>query len=258
MLFSRKKKQQRDRDAGLVFCWRGQGGNRGGLILALLIASGIYAAAFWGLSLSFKSTPSEPNQSAKILLLDDLSSEMALWVDQNSPFPVRWDPQRDSAHEGRVLAALDETLQSMTSPMSPWRKMPELPESVSTPRLIEAGSVQLGNLPEVELTNDDVKYLELTVVMDAFGDFRKRLPAEVGDLGVSIPKQEYGSSLRFAVTLNALGEVIFCAPVDWESSDYARGIENWVRVQKFRPLKGRAADVGEITIRVEAKNHVGN
>lgn len=258
MLFSRQKKLQRDRDAGLVFCWRGgQGGNRGGLLIAIALTTGVFVAAFLGLSLSFKRVKSEPKQSAKILLLTDIPSEMALWIDQNSPFPSRWDPLVDGSHQLRVDEALIEVFRDVSQPTIPWREMPEVEEQVFTPRLLETGVVQLGHLPAAPPVNKVVGVYELVVSLDAYGSFEERLPERLSDVDIRVPMQEYGSNLRFAVTLNSGGDVTYCAPVEWEGSSYAKEIENWVRLQRFKSSSD-LQQVGEVIVKVKVKSHVGN
>ena len=259
MLFSRQKKLKRDREAGLVFCWRGgQGGNRGGLLFALLTASGIFALAFWVISLSFNIPKPESRKFAKILLLDGVSTEMALWVDQNTPFPSRWDPQSDIVHQKRVSDSLNGVFQQITEPRSAWREMPKLEGSVFTPKLVKRGGVQLGTLPKVEDISKGRGVFELIVNLDVDGALGKRLPEQVSGIEMKVPMQEYGSSLRLILTVDEEGRVIYCLPVEWQASDYAKNIENWVRTQRFKPAKNLGLVVGEATVSVEVKNHVGN
>jgi hypothetical protein len=259
MLFSRQKKLERDRDAGLVFCWRGgQGGNRGGMILSFLIASSVFALAFWGISLDFKATKPELRKYAKILLVDQFSSEMALWVDQNSPFPSRWDPLVDSGHQERVNDELNGLFQQMTTPPSPWIDMPKVAPYLSSPRLIELGAVELGSLPMPLQGKQKKGVLELVVFVDTLGELEKRKPKEFLPVDVLIPERAYGSVLRFLVTLDAKGDVLFIAPAEWREGEYEKNIENWLRMQKFIPSKSLDLEVGEVTVRVEVKNHAGN
>lgn len=259
MLFSRQKRLQRDRDAGLVFCWRGgQGGNRGGMFFSVVIASLLFTIAFWGLSLSFDKSKPEPRKVAKILLLDKMTTGMALWIDQNSPFPSRWDPKDDVAHSMRVKSSLEGVYQAITEPPSPWREMPDVVTELDAPNLVQRGVVELGSLPKPLVSAHQPSVLELVVSLDAIGDLAKRTPDTVSAINVTIPKQEYGSGLRFIVTLNSKGRVVFCAPVEWQASDYAMNIENWVRSQKFKSSKSKDLEVGEVFVRVEVKNHAGN
>lgn len=259
MLFSRQKRLQRDRDAGLVFCWRGgQGGNRGGMLFSVIIASALFALSFWGLSLQFDSSKPEARKVAKILLLDKMSTEMALWIDQNSPFPSRWDPKDDAVHSARVKSSLEGVYQAITEPPSPWREMPETKNQLDVPNLVERGVVELGSLPRPQVSEGKQSVLELVVSLDSLGDLAKRAPDQVSAINMTVPKQQYGSGLRFIVTLNPDGRVVFCAPVEWQASDFARNIENWVRSQKFKPSKKSILEVGEVFVHVEVRNHAGN
>ena len=259
MLFSRQKKLQRDRDAGLVFCWRGgQGGNRGGMILSVLIASSMFALAFWGISLDFTAAKPELRKYAKILLVDQFSTKMTLWVDQNSPFPSRWDPLLDTGHQERVNDELNELFQQMTVPPSPWIDMPEVALPLSVPRLTEYGKVELGKLPKPLQNKQKKGVLELDVFLDTHGGIGKRKPEELLPINVVIPEHAYGSIMRFVVTLDAKGKVLFIAPAEWRDGKYEKNIENWLRMQQFVPSKSKSLEVGEVTVRVEVKNHAGN
>ncbi|MEO1856874.1 MAG: hypothetical protein ABGY95_05855 [Rubritalea sp.] len=259
MLFSRQKKLQRDRHAGLVFCWRGgQSGNRGGMVFSVLIASGLFALAFWGISLDFKTTKPESRKYAKILLVDEFSAEMSLWVDQNSPFPSRWDPLEDGAHQDRVDSELNVLFQQMTTPPSPWLEMPNVAIPLSVPALIERGVVELGSLPKVMVYKPKKEVLELVVSLAALGEFEKRQPRAILPMNVVIPKQAYGSILRFVVTLDARGKVVFIAPSEWREGEYEKKIENWLKMQQFAPSKSDDLEVGEVSIKVEVRNHAGN
>lgn len=260
MILSKKKKLQRDRDAGLVFCWRGShGGNRGGLIIALLMASGLFGLAFFGVSLDLKVAKPESRQSAKILLLDSISSEMALWIDQNSPFPSRWDPQYDDEHQNRIHGALGSLYQGITIPPSPWREVPTgWGAQVETPRLITSGEVDLGRLPEVEKPQAKQSVLELIVTMEGDGALRERVPTQLKGFSTKIPQQAYGVTRRFALGLKPDGELLMCAPVEWDADPFDRELEAWVRSQEYASSKGSAVQLGEISVTVEVKAHVGD
>ena len=183
MLFSRHKKTQRDRDAGLVFCWRaGYGGNRGGMLIALLMAVGFFAFAFWGVSISLEKSLPESRKYAKIMLLDSATLDMALWIDQNSPFPERWDPQWDEGHQSRVQQALDTVFREMSAPPSPWRSMPKMGEMISSLKIIERGEVVLGELPAPVVLDQKRGALELIVTLVAKANLEKRISKSVTPL----------------------------------------------------------------------------
>lgn len=258
MLFSYKKRIQRDRDAGLVFCWRaGQEGNRGGMLIAVLMASGLFALAFWGISLDLKASKPESRQAAKILLLDTISPEMALWIDQHSPFPSRWDPQFDDAHAARVQSDLAGLYQEISVPPSPWREMPDVgEEEVASPRLIIDGEVDLGGLPDVKEREKKPVVLELTLTITAFGELENRIPRELVPFSMKIPQQAYGSTQRFALTLREDGNVVTCTPLEWSNDDFSMELENWVRLQSYLPAKGEGLVLGEVSVNVEVMAHV--
>ncbi|MFC4994174.1 hypothetical protein [Rubritalea tangerina] len=259
MVFSRQKRIQRDREAGLVFSWRGGiEGNRGGMVLSLLMAVGLFAFAFWGISIDFKSSQLPQRKFAKILLLDEVSSDMALWVDQNSPFPSRWDPQTDTRHQARVQASLNEVFQEITEPPSPWKEMPEVEVPLSQPRLVERGRVELGGLPVPHERAKRPEVLELVMSLDALGGLESRQPESISPIEAPVPKQAYGSNYRFTVMLDADGRVVYCVPVEWQENGFAGEVENWLKGQRFKPNPGQSSELGEVSVGVEVKNYAGN
>ncbi|MFC5049150.1 hypothetical protein ACFPK9_00760 [Rubritalea spongiae] len=261
MLFSHKKKLQRDRDAGLVFTWRGSlGGNRGGLLMAFLMTLGLFGMAFWVVSLDLPSARPESRQAAKILLLENVSPEMALWIDQHSPFPSRWDPQFDEGHQLRVDDALERVYQEVSVPRSPWREMPVVAGGgVTSPRLIVDGEVDLGALPMVDSVKAKPMVLELDVKLQGVGSIKERIPQELLSFDMVIPRQAYGMTRRFALSLREDGSVLTCTPVNWEVSEFDRELENWVRMQSYQAVEdGAGVELGEVSVNVEVKAHVGN
>jgi hypothetical protein len=227
--------------------------------MALLMASGLFGLAFWGISLDLRPSVPESRQAAKILLLDTISPEMALWIDQHSPFPSRWDPQYDEEHAARVGAELTDLYKQISIPPSSWRDMPEqASQQVAVPKLIIEGEVDLGPLPEVEKHTPKPVVLELTVTLAGYGAMDKRIPEVLVPFTMKIPKQAYGTTQRFTLSLRPDGSVLNCTPVEWENSEFSRELENWVRVQPFLPVKKEGVELGEISVNVEVKAHARN
>lgn len=255
MLFSRYKKLKRDREAGLVFRWRGgDGGNRGGLVLAIALSSGAFALAFLGVELEAPAQSLEPRRVAKITLLNELSPELSQWVAQQSPFPSRWDPVSDVENNARVAAALEQTYVKISAPPSPWISMPAVEEEASEPSLLEVGVAELGDLPKATITKVSERGAELAIVLEFRGSLAKRLGEKHTPFQGEIPKQRYGEKLRFALSVDTAGRVLYCVPVEWRDDTFAKRVENWLRLQQFSAAPEAAGlDFSEVIISVEVK-----
>lgn len=255
MFFSRYKRLQKDREAGLVFRWRGGiGGNGGGLLLALILTLGCFFLAFLGLNVSLYKSSAQSQEYAKITLMDSFKPEMALWVDRHSPFSVRWDPQNDVEFQARVQSALNVTFNGMAKRPLPWQEMPLEQQPIKELRLTDKGEVHFfEEFDVVQQPELRPSALEFEVSLEMSQNLKKRFRKE----GVSsswqgeIPAQAYGSNLRFVVVVDAAGNVVYCSPIKWVAGESVGELENWVRRQKFDPAK--RAEIGEITVQMEEK-----
>lgn len=250
MMFSQKKRTQRDREAGLVFRWRGGlGDNNGGLLFAVLVALGFFGFLFWTVDFTSSADAVSEVQTAELLVMGDLTPEMKLWSDQASPFPPRWDPLQDQKNEQRVNQGLQELLAKMTQYDLPWRELPKVDIPVTSPPLLEPRKMVLGPLPAATMTMMPSTKGKLSPILLALGEFKERLPEQPEPFLFEVPVEAYGQKMNFLVTLDEAGRVTQCAPVDWQDGVLNRQLENWVRRQQFR--KSDAANaVGEIMVKI--------
>lgn len=250
MLFSHKKRIQRDRDAGLVFHWRGGvGENNGGLLMAIVCTLGLFGFAFWAVEYASRDATVDTVQTAEFMLIDDMTPEMALWSDQSSPFPPRWDPADDRSHDLRVSEGVHAVLASLALPEIKWHRMPEVSRPVTSPPLLEPGRLVLGPLPSDSLESLTPAQVELSPTMAASGDLKKRLPVKAVPFLKAIAAESYGQRMSFLVALDASGKVVQCAPADWVEGELAKDLENWVRTQQYLPAN-EPIQMGEIKVRV--------
>ena len=259
LVFSRQKRIQRDLEAGLVFRWRGGNtGNSGGMVIAVLCSIALMAALFWGLGVSFSKTPPKKNTYANVLMLDEVSPDLALWIDQNSPFPVRWDPAEHPEIEARVTGFLETTLRSIHAPKANWLEMPELAKELTPMRLIEPKATELGALPIVEAPSQYNQITELSLSLQGHNGITKRLPSVLTLIQEEIPIDQFGAEIRFAVVVSPDGVVEECVPLEWSDEAFVHSLVNWLSLQQFQETQGASVQVGDVSVKVNVINHVRN
>lgn len=253
MIFSRSKKLTRDREAGLVFRWRGGlDGNRGGMTLALLVTTGLFTLAFVGLNVKVRKTKPPQRRVAKIMMVPEDDERLSLWVDLKSPFPARWDPVNDSVHMARVESELDNALATASMREIKWRQLPEQKASSDTPGIFRTGEMVLPKLTRAVTPTQPETPAELEIRMGGIADLSKRKSESMRVFDGEIPAGEFGKQFRWFITLNKKGEVVYLAPVEPMTGEFPAELENWLRKQRFLP-SDKDLETGEWVIRIGRK-----
>ena len=118
MLFTKKKKLQRDRDAGLVFRWRGgYRSNIGGSTIAFLLTSMLFAGAFLLLNIYLKSSAVPSKYRASMVQLGQVDSQLEWWMERNSPGLPMWESNGDEKSVTRVKILLENELNLSDDPI---------------------------------------------------------------------------------------------------------------------------------------------
>ncbi|WP_018970580.1 hypothetical protein [Rubritalea marina] len=259
MVFSRQKRIKRDLEAGLVFRWRGgNSGNSGGLIISMLISIAMMGALFWGLDVDFQQVPAKKRSFAKILMVDEMSSGLVLWVDQQSPFPARWDPAEQEEIDGRVAGHLETTLRSFRAPQENWLEMPERAQEMTEMRLVESAQTDLGPLPEPTRPSTENQIIELSVDLASTGGLAKRLPESLSQVLTTIPVAQYGAEIHYAMVVAGDGTVQQCLPIEWSSEPFVHAVGAWLMRQQFQPSKSDEPVLGDVSVKINVIYHVAN
>lgn len=258
MWFSRKKKLQRDRDAGLVFRWRGgYAGNRGGMTLAVLLAGGFFVLASIAVNIRVKPEMAPLRHQPSITNLENIDEGLEWWLEKNTPFLDSWYSHQDELGEGLVQMKLQETIAKENEKNVDWRKVEldkVLPE---TPSVFAKGEV---NLPSVKRhvgesgnpTSEDVPAYQTQLEISSPNKGMEARFPETRAFDVELDKAEdwLGETLRYTVYVNAKGEVTSCLPIEWSNDKGGKQFENWINTLRFKPSKvGQEALVLEVTVR---------
>lgn len=253
MIFSRSKKLTRDREAGLVFRWRGGlDGNRGGMTLALLITAGLFTMAFVGLNVKVRKVKPPQRRVAKIMMVPENDERMSLWVDIKSPFPARWDPLNDAVHHSRVESELANAMAKASMRDIEWRALPEGQNHIETPELFHQMELVLPELSRVVRPVQPETPVMLEIRMGGLGELSKRRPDLPLNFKGEIPAAEFGKQFRWFITLNKRGEVVYLAPVEPLTGEFPAELEAWLRGLQFKP-SDKDSETGELVIRIGRK-----
>ncbi|GAA5495278.1 hypothetical protein Rhal01_01453 [Rubritalea halochordaticola] len=255
MFLSRRKKLTRDREAGMVFRWRGGlAGNRGGMTLAIFLTGGIFTLAFVGLNINVRKSKPLQRRVAKIMLVPENDERLSLWVDQKSPFPARWDPADDQEHLQRVEDELTLALATSSIRETEWREMPASQQRLTSPSIFKVAEQVLPELSKGERELVPEAPIKLQLDTEMLGDLAKRRPTQIEAFEQDIPAEEFGKQFRWFISLDREGNVVYLAPVEPGNGEFSKLLENWLRGLKFK-----AADIemqaGEMVVRVGRKRN---
>lgn len=246
MFFSKKKKLQRDRDAGLVFRWRGgYGSNRGGSTIAFLLTSLFFAGGVIMLNVYAKPNTVPSRYRASMIQLGEMNDDLRWWVEKNSPNLPLWSGHNDEVSESKVSEMLAEKMYESQGATYRYEdvemKQIELDNE-------EIYSIRTRSLPllsrfrdaEVQ-DNGQFTPLEWELSVTAGDGLKERLPGDL-DYGSFIPESWRGNSVRFVVAVDAGGKVLSVDPTEWNEDKVVRGFEDWIQTFAFKPVVGGGSD----------------
>lgn len=262
MFFSRKKKLLQDRNAGLVFQWRGgNAGNKGGMSMAFLLAGLIFAVIFASFSIIAKSKQPAPRYTANVTLLGEVDEKMTWWIEKNSPYQSHWYEEVDDLGEDSVADKLSALLDSQSEPSLGWRKMNPSPSKPEIPSFYSNYEVELPQLSRLIVPEDEEMKSAKTLdpnwvvlkVRSLDANHKARIPDEMTfKAKLNKSNDRLGETLSFMVTLNASGDVLNAIPVEWSDEEMWKDLENWVNGLHFKPTSKKDNPDGMVqTILIE-------
>ena len=261
MLFTKKKKLQRDRDAGLVFRWRGgYRSNIGGSTIAFLLTSMLFAGAFLLLNIYLKSSAVPSKYRASMVQLGQVDSQLEWWMERNSPGLPMWESNGDEKSVTRVKILLENELNLSDDPIYKYEDVDLRQLQINEQRYYTVDAPSLPSLEGFQSGKivEDIQPLDWQLTVTSTGELNDRLPAGL-EYGGWIPESWRGLSVKFIIAVDAKGSVMTATPVEWETDDVVKNIENWIYTITFKPKARNADDIttGILDLRyfsVEAKS----
>lgn len=274
MFFLRKRRQRMDREAGLVFPWRGSRKHHLGKCLALVVVVSFFVFSVYAIKVDGIKPPPLPKREGVVILLDENNpgcQKLLFQVEQRSPFPMRWDPVFDVG----LAAARSEMQESLQGALWQYRAaLVPLPESKQPHSLAAITGPQEGLLGEVSggwQQSGQMPGLVSEVPERGSVSVRAKLVAtnglasRIGVDGVSLPADLvaddwYGQTFRFYVQLAPSGQVVSCVPLMGGTleaavvTDRQKNLADWLRRQVFKPGEagGKGNGFGRLQLQIEA------
>jgi hypothetical protein len=242
MLFSKKKKIQRDRNAGLVFRWRGgYATNRGGSTIAFLITSIVFAGGFIMFNVYAKPNTVPSRYRASMIQLGKMDDDLTWWVERNSPNLPVWSLNGDEESEARVDSGLMENIREANSGAYLYQDVELEQIEIDDERIYALNNKWLPSLKRFEAAEVDPVVAAPEVTWQLKVNVSETLAARLPDARDTleyrnwIPERWRGRSVRLIVVVDAEGKVLSVNPSEWNESKTVKEFGNWLYTFQFKP-----------------------
>ncbi|MBT8043540.1 MAG: hypothetical protein KJO79_01210 [Verrucomicrobiae bacterium] len=270
MYFLRKKRQKRDREAGLIFQWRGARRHHAGKMIAFMVAIGFFAFSVYAIKIDGIKPPLLSMREGVVIMLDkdDPNCQKLMFqIEQRSPFPVRWDPVFDQelmANRAKALEALHGELWQYDPELLP---MPDQKPSRELASIIEPSDGLLGGMSDrwqpsgIALIEPPLGDLLIRARVRVTGGLESRITQDVLALPVDLVEDDwFGQTFRFYLSLDQSGRVSSCVPLMGGTLDTAlitdrqKNLAVWLRQQTFKAKEAgdQGDEFGKLELQIEA------
>lgn len=270
MYFLRKKRAKRDREAGLIFQWRGSRKHHLGKIIAFMVAIGFFAFSVYAIRIEGLKAPLLSKREGQVVMLneDDPNCRiLMLQIEERSPFLVRWDPAFDEEIMLRINHAKNALRGKLWSYDAALIPLPDDEPTRKLASIIEPHHGLLGRVSDqwqwvcpldgVDLHGD----LLVRAKTVANGNLEDRLPG--GELALPpdlVASDWFGQIFRFQVSLETSGVVRSCVALPGGTTDVSNvtdrqeDLAHWIRNLRFKEAKPgvETIDAGQLEIQIEA------
>ncbi|MBK1830329.1 hypothetical protein JIN77_06310 [Verrucomicrobiaceae bacterium R5-34] len=269
MFFLSKRRQRRDREAGLIFRWRGAKKHHAGKLVALMITVGFFAFSMYAIRVSGVEAPLASKRTASVFMInedDPNCLNLLAQVEERSPFPRRWDPAFDEETMSRIQQGTQQLAGRAWSYEPELAPLPTIESDDRLPSIVEPNASLLGNLVQSwevaprEGAHAEQGELFVRAKITADASIQKRLPTTSPALPQELVAEEwFGQSFRFLMGIDADGVVRGCVALSAETleavkpSDKQKLLAAWLRVQRFLPDDSKSpATIGVLELEIEA------
>lgn len=270
MYFIRKKKHERDQEAGLIFHWRGFRKHHSGKVVALILAAVFFAFSVYAIKVETPRSPLHSKKEGVVVVLQDgdpAVQALLLQVEDRSPFPARWEPALDEEVSDRIAQKRGELEGSLWNYEMKLEQLPVIKPSHGLVSITASGSELFDPLPDqwrdYGVRERFVERREplIRVRVGTSDTLKSRISADQLELPRTLIFDEgFGQVYRFQISLDAAGFVSNCVPLPGGTTDAVvitdrqKTLAAWLRVQRFREdeeeLQGMV--VGELDLQIEA------
>ncbi len=266
ILFSRKKKIQRDRNAGLVFRWRGgYSGNTGGLTLAIILATSIFALGMLGIKVYVSSESPPSRYRSEIIQVSKIEPGLRWQLERNSPHLNSWGNNQNELGVIDVRDRMYDAIYSLSEDRISWNTVSFDQPTLETPRIYQGGKVTLPSLARLgfrhrhRLSNvalpdetDELSKIIWTFVLSSKDEaMLSRFPDMIEYPTNNRELLNYlGKTVKYTVNIDERGSVVSCLPLDWNTESEVKLIENWLNTVQFKEAQNGADAIETIIVYV--------
>ena len=243
MRWLRHRKALQDRDAGLVFAWRGMNSGLRRKVAAGLVV--VVCGVSLAVAVRVRVVPPVPvgQREASVMIATEGEDFAFLLgrLDESSPFPARFETRGLAEIDKREAAALAAVQGLRTGYQPQLRELPKEPAAGELPALV-GGQRVFPPLPKVgENEPAAVVPVRLTaeLVVDS-ADLAARVVVPVAELGMAGDTTAAGRSRRYLVEVRADGSVGVVVPLEVADAVEMPGVEDWLRRLRFEVAGGGA------------------
>lgn len=268
MYFLRKKKQLRDRDAGLVFHWRGAKKHYMAKFYAVMVAVGCFGFIAYAVRVEGPKQPLISKRTSTLVMLnedDPNCRKLMMQIEEKSPFPSRWDPAYDSATNQRVAKMADSIMGKAWEYQPALRELPPRSNKSTqlTPILDSGAGLVSGFMHhwwrDLEILQKPTgSELFVRGIVTVEGKLNERLILPEWILPANLVAEDwFGQSFRFMLSVDEQGVVRSCVPLPGGSmgttraTDLQKGLAVWVRAQHFKPSEQSGVVFGELQLQIK-------
>jgi len=247
MWWIRRKKTRADRDAGLVFRWRGgYASNTGGNVIGFLIVSLVFVAAFTLLDVELKRASQATKRTGRVQFL--LSDATVAEMDAVSPFVARWDPASDSEVEQRLAGKLRDQYGRHYVSKVGWQKLPQHQYSALLPTIYQRQVRFLPDLDAPVREPAEPSGRRLRFTLQAQGKLEERIPAVLPVPRAKLENALRGRSFSFVVRVDSHGRVLHATQLLEKGGEVNEAVAAWLAEVVFAPTPGQGGSQGVVEV----------
>ena len=270
MYFIRKRKHERDQQAGLIFHWRGFRKHHSGKVVALILAAAFFAFSVYAIKVETPRSPLQSKKEGVVVVLredDPAVQDLLLQVEDRSPFPARWEPALDREVLERIAQKRSDLEGALWNYEMKLEQLPLSKPALGLVSIAASGSKLFDPLPD-QWRGYGVKerYIErrepvIRVRVGTSEGLKSRISADQLELPRGlIVDESFGQIYRFQVSLDEDGFVSNCVPLPGGTTDSIAVTErqkmlaSWIRMQRFSEDEKQSEGmvVGELDLQIEA------
>lgn len=239
-------------------------------MIALVMACGLFAFSVYAIKIETIRSPLQSKQEGVVFVLNEDNpgaAKLLMQVEENSPFPARWDPAVDDEVQRRIAEDKNQLEGELWTYEMRMAQLPLKSKTSELPSITDAyDDLLFGSADKWRAYGANNGFLDqdepvIRVRVMAGDQLKPRISGDQLQLPNELIIDEgYGQIYRFQIALDSAGFVSNCTPLPGGTtdtliiSDRHKDLASWLRSQRFREdeQEGAGMIVGEVELQIEA------